>query len=75
MNNIRVEKNRQNTNTNTIQFERITQIQIRILVFGLNYSNNILIPSYFLTSVNINMEIQFGERAGHGGWLIGPKLF
>ena len=21
------------------------------------------------------MEIQFGERVGHGGWLIGPKLF
>ena len=25
--------------------------------------------------ININMEIQFGERVGHGGWLIGPKLF
>ena len=25
--------------------------------------------------VDINMEIQFGERVGHGGWLIGPKLF
>ena len=24
---------------------------------------------------DINMEIQFGERVGHGGWLIGPKLF
>ena len=24
--------------------------------------------------ININMEIQFGERVGHGGWLIGPKL-
>ena len=21
------------------------------------------------------MEIQFGERVGHGGWLIGLKLF
>ena len=21
------------------------------------------------------MEIQFGERVGHGGWLIGPKYF
>ena len=21
------------------------------------------------------MEIQFGERVGHGGWLIGAKLF
>ena len=21
------------------------------------------------------MEIQFGERVDHGGWLIGPKLF
>ena len=21
-----------------------------------------------------DMEIQFGERVGHGGWLIGPKL-
>ena len=25
--------------------------------------------------IDINMEIQFGERVGHGGWLIGPKLF
>ena len=24
---------------------------------------------------DINMEIQFGERVGHGGWLIRPKLF
>ena len=25
--------------------------------------------------INIDVEIQFGERVGHGGWLIGPKLF
>ena len=25
--------------------------------------------------IHINMEIQFGERFGHGGWLIGFKLF
>ena len=25
--------------------------------------------------INNNMEIQFRERMGHGGWLIGPKLF
>ena len=25
--------------------------------------------------IDINIEIQFGERVGHGGWLIGPKLF
>ena len=25
--------------------------------------------------INITMEIQFGDRVGHGGWLIGPKLF
>ena len=25
--------------------------------------------------VDINMEIPIGERVGHGGWLIGPKLF
>ena len=25
--------------------------------------------------IDINMEIQFGERVSHGGWLIGPKLF
>ena len=28
-----------------------------------------------VADININMEIQFGERVGHGGWLIGPKLF
>ena len=28
-----------------------------------------------VAGININMEIQFGERVGHGGWLIGPKLF
>ena len=25
--------------------------------------------------IDINMEIQFGERVGHRDWLIGPKLF
>ena len=25
-------------------------------------------------NIDIDMEIQFGERVGHGGWLIGPKL-
>ena len=25
--------------------------------------------------IDINMEIQFGERVGHWGWLVGPKLF
>ena len=25
--------------------------------------------------IKINMEILFGERVGHGGWLIGPKFF
>ena len=25
--------------------------------------------------INFNMEIQFGERVGQGGWSIGPKLF
>ena len=25
--------------------------------------------------IDINMEIQFGERVGHGSWLIGLKLF
>ena len=29
---------------------------------------------YIYIDININMEIQFGERVGHGGWLIGPKL-
>ena len=28
-----------------------------------------------MNDIDINMEIQFGERVGHGGWLIGPKLF
>ena len=41
-------------NTNTIRFEKITRIkiQIQILVFGLNYSNNIQIPNYSLTSAS-----------------------
>ena len=43
-------KNRPNTNTNIIRFGKITRIRIRILVFGLNYSNNIRIPNYSLTS-------------------------
>ena len=25
--------------------------------------------------IDINMEIQFGERVSHGGWLIGPQIF
>ena len=24
--------------------------------------------------VDMEKEIEFGERVGHGGWLIGPKL-
>ena len=28
-----------------------------------------------VADIDINMEIQFGERVSHGGWLIGPKLF
>ena len=26
-------------------------------------------------AINIKLEIQFGEGVGHGGWLIGSKLF
>ena len=36
--------------TNIIRFENIDRIRIRILVFGPNYSNNIRIPNYSLTS-------------------------
>ena len=39
-------KNHINTNMNTIQFEKITQIRIQTLVFGLNYSNSIQIPKF-----------------------------
>ena len=28
-----------------------------------------------VADVDINMEIHFGERVGHRGWLIWPKLF
>ena len=34
-----------------------------------------LLFSNQMNDIDINMEIQFGERVGHGGWLIGPKLF
>ena len=44
-------KNPPNMNTNIIRFGKITRIRIQILVFGLNYSNNIQIPNYLLTSV------------------------
>ena len=44
-------KTRSNTNMNIVWFEKITRIRIRILVFSLNYSNNIRIPNYSLTSV------------------------
>ena len=27
-----------------------------------------------VADININMEIQFGGRVGHGDWLIGPQL-
>ena len=27
-----------------------------------------------VADIEINMEIQFVEGVGHGGWLIGPKL-
>ena len=45
-------KNLPNTNTNIIRFEKITRIRMRILVLGLNYSNNIQIPNYSLTSAS-----------------------
>ena len=28
-----------------------------------------------VADIDINMEIQFGERVGHGCWLIGPNFF
>ena len=40
-----------NTNMNTIRLFQYDRIRIRILVFGLNYSNTIRIPNYSLTSV------------------------
>ena len=43
-------KRRPNKNTNIIRLEKIDRIRIRIPVFGLNYSNNIQIPNYSLTS-------------------------
>ena len=43
-------KNHPNTNTNSIRFENICRIRIRISLFGLNYSNTIRIPNYSLTS-------------------------
>ena len=43
-----------NTNTNNIQFQKVTLI--RILVFGLKYSNNIRIRNYSLTSVTIRIR-------------------
>ena len=50
-------KNRPNTNTNIIRFENIDRIRIRILVFGPNYSNNIRIPNYSLTSELVGFTI------------------
>ena len=35
---------------NNIWFQKVSQIRIQILVFGLKYSNNIRIPNYSLTS-------------------------
>ena len=37
-------------NTNNIRFQKVTRIRIRILVFGLKYSNNNRRPNYSLTS-------------------------
>ena len=66
-------KNRPNTNTNIIRIEKIIKIRIRILVFGLNYSNNIRIPNYSLTSgphtmmVMMMMTRQACRRQCHTG--------
>ena len=43
-------KNHPNTNTDSIRFENICRIRIRISLFGLNYSNTIRILNYSLTS-------------------------
>ena len=32
-------------------------------------------PTIKKCDINSFIEIQFSERVGHGGWLIGPKLF
>ena len=55
MNIIWFEKKQPNTNMTIIRFEKITRIRIRILVFGLNYSNNIRIPNYSLTSATLHI--------------------
>ena len=43
-------KNNLNTNTNSIRFENICRIRIRISLFGLNYSNIIRIQNHSLTT-------------------------
>ena len=40
------------------------------------HAMGVVIPKYRVyNDIDINMEIEFGEIVGHGGWLIGPRLF
>ena len=40
------------------------------------HAMGVVIPKYRVyNDIDIIMEINFGEIFGHGGWLIGPKLF
>ena len=56
-------KNHPNTNTNSIRFENICRIRIRISLFGLNYSNTIRIPNYSLTSAPLPLPSANGTQA------------
>ena len=69
MNTIQALENHPNTNTNTIQFENICRIRIRISLFGLNYSNTIRIPNYSLTSDPIQFTKNCDKKAPIG-WSI-----
>ena len=68
-------KYRPNTNTNIIRFEKITRIRIRILVFGLNYSNNIRIPNYSLTSGQLPKGFIFQHSLNFKSGILRLKKF
>ena len=57
-----------------MEVDKVVDIEVDI-VTDINIDINIDIDIDIDINVNINMEIQFGERVGHGGWLIWSKLF
>ena len=61
-------------NPNIISFQKVTRIQLQILIFGLKYLNDIRIPNYSLTFARLSQQFENGESSSKKDLLL-PKGF